>query len=540
MADSSRRNFLRSGLLAGVATAVAPSSKEQVVQRQSVLSMWSGAITANSAQVKARMENDGSVRLAVSTNSSMSSPQFSNSSNASLSENFRMATLNIEGLQRDTIYYYAIEYDGAINTSVVGKFKTFPAGSGSFKFICSSCAQPNSNNNVFDVIRNREPLFFLHMGDLHYKNIGFNDLNEFRGGFTSVFDQDKQASLYRNIPIVYMWDDHDYGPNDSDSTAPGREASRLVYQEMAPHYPLPAGSGNVPIYHSFSVGRVRFIVSDLRSERDPVPKADDANKTMMGAAQKAWFKNELLDAKNIYKAPVIFWVSTMPYLTSSGADDWSHYQTERTELANFIRDNNITGIHILSGDAHMLAQDNGQNSDYASGGGAPIPVFQASPLNSPGSIKGGPYTNPPVPYDNNLAQGQFGQIEIDDDGGSQVDVRLIGYRENEEKMRMEFSYATTPTPIEEEELPQLKPSLTGSFPNPFNAHCTVEFKTESYGHVSIELFDIRGRRVRTLINGPVDRGAHSTRFEGSALSSGSYTIRLQTAEHTVTRQITKS
>ncbi len=540
MADSSRRNFLRSGLMAGVATAVAPTStSEQFDKRQGVLSMWSGAVTPNSAQVKARMENDGSVRLAVSTNSNLSSPSFSDSVSANLSDNFRVATLNIDGLQRDTVYYYAIEFDGNIDSSTVGKLKTFPAGSGSFKFACSSCAQPGSNNAVFDIIREREPLFFLHMGDLHYKNIGVNDLASFRSGYTETLALSKQANLFRNIPIVYMWDDHDYGPNDSDSTAPGKEASRLTYQEFTPHYPLPAGSGNVPIYHAFSVGRVRFIVSDLRSERDTVSKPDDANKTMMGSAQKAWFKNELLDAKNVYKAPVIFWVSTMPYLTSSGADDWSHFQTERTEIANFIKDNAISGMHILSGDAHMLAQDDGRNSDYASGGGAPIPIFQASPLNSPGSFKGGPYSVGNFPYAND-GRGQFGQIEIDDDGGSRVDVRLIGYRENDEMLRMEFSYDTTPTPIEEDELPESIPSIDAIYPNPFDRECKIEFKITRFGHVSIDVFDIRGRRVRSLINGPVERGLHSTAFETSHLSPGSYFVRLESNGSSVTKQIIKN
>jgi len=357
------------------------------------------------------------------------------------------------------------------------------------------------------------------MGDLHYKNISFNDLAIFRSGYTDVLSQPVQSQMYREIPLVYMWDDHDYGPNDSDSTAPGREASRLTYQEFVPHYPLPSGSGNVPIYHAFSVGRVRFIVSDLRSERDPVPKVDDANKTMMGAAQKAWFKNELLDAKNVYKAPVIFWVSTMPYLSNGGADDWSHYQTERTEIANFIRDNGISGIHILSGDAHMLA-------------------LQASSLNSVGSIKGGPYSQGPVPFGND-GRGQYGEIQIDDDGGSQVDVRLIGYRENDEMMRMEFSYNTTPTPIEEEGIEDFELEISSAYPAPFKDQCTVEFKTSRYDHVSIELFDIRGKRVRSLINGPVGPGLHSTTLDGQGLSAGSYMIRMHSSDRQVVQQITK-
>lgn len=37
-----------------------------------------------------------------------------------------------------------------------------------------------------------------------------------------------------------------------------------MYQKYFPHYPLPAGQGNVPIYQAFTVGRIRIIMTDLR------------------------------------------------------------------------------------------------------------------------------------------------------------------------------------------------------------------------------------------------------------------------------------
>jgi alkaline phosphatase D len=199
-----------------------------------------------------------------------------------------------------------------------------------------------------------------------------------------------------------MWDDHDFGGNASDARNDVHEAARLTYQEYVPHYPLAAGSGNVPIHHAFTVGRVRFILTDLRSARTPITVPDDASKTMLGSVQKEWLKSELLAAKSKY--PLIFWVSTVPWLginttnyypvpagytgfahhrnlpplpISQGAvytrgasrappeDHWSLFSTERRELADFIKENGIKGLCILHGDAHMLAADNGSNADYA-------------------------------------------------------------------------------------------------------------------------------------------------------------------------------
>ena len=54
--------------------------------------------------------------------------------------------------------------------------------------------------------------------------------------------------------------------------------------------------------------------------------------------------------------------------------------------------NHISGVCILHGDSHMLAADDGTFSDYATGGGAPIPVMCAAPLDQNPSLKGGPYS----------------------------------------------------------------------------------------------------------------------------------------------------
>ncbi|MGC5271651.1 alkaline phosphatase D family protein, partial [Salmonella enterica] len=69
---------------------------------------------------------------------------------------------------------------------------------------------------------------------------------------------------------------------------------------------------NGPITQTFSVGRVKFIMTDLRSDRDSVTNKDDANKSILGADQKAWLKKELLASNG--KFPLIVWMSTVPWI----------------------------------------------------------------------------------------------------------------------------------------------------------------------------------------------------------------------------------
>src|SRR5690606_32096446 len=140
--------------------------------------------------------------------------------------------------------------------------------------------------------------YFLHTGDMQYKNIDENDRDLFRAAFDEVLASSTQGALYSQVPIAYMWDDHDYGPGNSDGTSPSKEAARLTYQEYVPHYPLAAGSGNVPVYQAFTIGRVPLIVCDVRSEKTPRSALDDPAKTRMGSAQKAWSTSQLLAARD--------------------------------------------------------------------------------------------------------------------------------------------------------------------------------------------------------------------------------------------------
>jgi alkaline phosphatase D len=396
--------------------------------------LWAGAVTAGSARVKAWIPQAGPARLIVTASADpqqrmiFDEQPFIGASNG-------VRNFHVGGLDPDTAYEYAVEHLGLTRALPPGRLRTFPSGAASFTFAFSSCARTGSSHEVFKTIAKKNPHLFIHLGDLHYSNIDKNDARLFRAAWHTTLTSPAQAALYRSVPLAYIWDDHDFGPNDCDSKAPGRLASRLTYQEFMPHYPLGAGAGDVPVYQAFSIGRVRFILTDLRSERSPDSVPDGVEKSMMGARQKAWFKQELRSAQAA-GAGLIVWGSSVPLVgaASRTGDGWAAFATERRELADFIKASGITNLVVLCGDAHMTAADDGTNADFASGGGAPLTVLHGSSLDQGSSFKGGPYTHGWYLPRNN--EGCFGWVEIED-RGAEIALRFSGRNHrDEEKVRL--------------------------------------------------------------------------------------------------------
>ena len=241
---------------------------------------------------------------------------------------------------------------------------------------------------------------------------------------TSTLASPTQSALFRHVPTAYTWSDHDFGDNNSNGEHAGAGVAAATFRQFVPHYPLPAdtplsqgGTAGSPglvdgadattglphdgraTYQAFTIGRVRFILSDLRSQRNSVR---GPSGVLLGDTQLAWLKAELLAAAESHV--LVVWVVEFPWII--GGRKWGWFEEERGELLGFLATHDLRHkVLILSGDAHMLAADDGR---YSPGG---IPVLHASPLDSPPSTKGGPYA-----YGAVAGQGQFGLLTIVDRG----------------------------------------------------------------------------------------------------------------------------
>lgn len=324
-----------------------------------------------------------------------------------------VARISLPKLPRRTKDVRVVVFAPGLEQEPPIRVPVFPKGPASFRFTLSSCSATGSDHPVFDQLVAEKPLFHLITGDFHYEDIDTNDPARFEAAYRANFASDGWRKLARVCSFLYMWDDHDYGPNNSDRTSPAREAALASYKQFVPHQELPLAVDGGPIAQAATAGRARIVMTDLRSMRDP---HSQENASMMGEKQLAWFKKELLDAKA--NGQFVLWVSSVPWIAERGRDNWGGYPEERKDIANFIAENEIPLI-LLAGDAHMVALDDGTNNTYAGEKG--FPVFVAAALDRGGSKKGGPYSHGMYP-----GGGQYGLVEINDEGGDTVEVRLVG------------------------------------------------------------------------------------------------------------------
>lgn len=350
------------------------------------------------------------------------------------------------GLTPNTRYYYGVRVgNGKVRSE--GQFVTFPpAGEvASFSFAFASCSATGSTANVYNGIRDREPLFYIQMGDMHYKDIEENNMLKYRTAFDQVWASDKQRKLFQSVPTAYVWDDHDFGPNDSNFYSKGREAAQTAYRKYFPHYALPAGDTTAaPIYQAFTVGRVRFLLTDLRSATVPSTE-DDSLVGMLGKEQKVWLLQEL-SLSHLYS--LVVWVSSKPWIGEAGPptdsiDTWWSYSKGRAELADHIAAR-VSGrnLVVVSGDAHMVALDDGSNTDYSTHGGAGFVLMQAAPLHVSGNPKGGPFSHGChcKVYETNH---QYGLMEVEDGlPGGGVCLTLKGFRNRDSKPFLEQKFCS--------------------------------------------------------------------------------------------------
>ncbi len=244
-----------------------------------------------------------------------------------------------------------------------------------FSFAIGSCFYVNepvydrpgkpygSNFQVLGHILKKEPQFMLWLGDNTYlREADFDSFTGMQKRYTHTRSVPELQPLLGAMHHYAIWDDHDFGPNNSDASFKLKNYSEQLFKQFwaNPNY-NPTGAGGVG--GSFSWHDVDFFLLDNRYFRT----ADTNHSTtrqMLGNAQIEWLINALSSSQAPFKVLVAGGQMLNPTVDH---ENYAIFKEEREHLLALLRASKVEGIVFLSGDIHHteLSKMEGENKgDY--------------------------------------------------------------------------------------------------------------------------------------------------------------------------------
>jgi phosphodiesterase/alkaline phosphatase D-like protein len=376
-----------------------------------------GGVTDTSARFIMFANSPATLGIQVSANSAFN-PVVSQASAMTSASCGNCAIVNVSGLQSNTRYYYRPVINGAYVTGDVRSFKTFPekSSSGNYVITFGSCMNENRTDDaVFAAMTPHQPDLFLQIGDWGYPDYTDNLPNNpdyFPNDYTRVIESYKNKynythlkELLKNVPVDYVWDDHDYVNNNASRTGSPitdfgipvtvmevpippqtRRNSIRGYYELFPGYaPVDSSEG---IFHKLVYGNVEIYMLDNRAARSPNTEAlvnvngswtfsPPPGHSIIGNIQREWLLNNLKKSAATWKLIVTGTAFNKTYgntfsallslpnlaglpLAATLIDCWSGFPMDQDSLINAVNQHQIDGVVILSGDTHTSAMDDGQ------------------------------------------------------------------------------------------------------------------------------------------------------------------------------------
>jgi alkaline phosphatase D len=344
-------------------------------------------------------------------------------------------------------------------------WQALPSGTVS-RVAFGSCTRQMRDQPVWKAVVDAGPDLFVHLGDAIYPDITDDEtalidpwpnpgsLARIEAAYVTAAERSEFKHLRNNIPIMAVWDDHDYGINDGDREWVLKDEAQRQFLDFFGESANSIRQSTPGIYDSRVLGpdgnRVQVILLDVRYFRSPpvldtrtdeekkalniagrYGASDDPDATVLGEAQWAWLEKQLREP-----AEVRLLVSSYPVVpTELGRDAWGNFPLQRQRLFDLIAETRANGVFFLSGDVHFSEISRSDEGPY------PMLDFTSSPL-AAGSTGNESLSNTRRISDV-YAEDSFGLVEIDWNAESSPAVVLrVMSVEGTEVMRHEFALKT--------------------------------------------------------------------------------------------------
>ena len=207
------------------------------------------------------------------------------------------------------------------------------------------------SDSIFNVISELHPNAMIWGGDNIYLREGdFETQANMEARYLKARQVPSIQKLLSTCPQYAVWDDHDFGPNDSHSSFQYKKESLAAFQEMwgNSNYGFSKNENNC-ITGKVSINDVDLYLMDNRSFRIP-PGTEGIIPQMLGKEQINWLIEDLKASKSSFKL-----IAVGSQVLSSVADfeNYANYKEEKEYLLQLIAKNKIKNVIFLTGDRHF-------------------------------------------------------------------------------------------------------------------------------------------------------------------------------------------
>jgi alkaline phosphatase D len=202
---------------------------------------------------------------------------------------------------------------------------------------------------IFTAIAARQPDLMLWLGD----NVYLRDMDtSTRTGLLERYGHNRALAelqpLLASTHQYAVWDDHDYGPNDSDRSYRDKHWAREAFTLYWGN-PSAGIEGSPGITTRFDWADVEFFLLDNRWNRSPNMRST-GKRQVFGEAQIEWLLDALSSSRATFKVVVAGGQVLNPVRT---AETYANYPEERQEFLRRIEEERVRGVLFLTGDRHF-------------------------------------------------------------------------------------------------------------------------------------------------------------------------------------------
>jgi alkaline phosphatase D len=283
-----------------------------------------------------------------------------------------------------------------------------------------SCNKMSMPQTMWQHVIANNPQVWVWLGDIIYADTA--DMRALAAHYKRLKTTPDYKRMRAKTQVIGVYDDHDYGMNDSCKDYPMKKGSKKCLMDFLD---IPMNSvirKREGAYSSYTFGkgaqRIKFIVLDTRYFRDPLEKDTTKQRRylpnmdgdMLGEVQWKWLENELRTSTANLN---VLCSSVQVIADDHSHEKWGNFPNQRKKLLSLIATTKPKNLLIISGDRHM-SEVSKMNLD-----GLPYPLYDFTSSGMTHIRSGNEEVNR-YRVDNMIVKKNFGVIKVSWNGDKPI------------------------------------------------------------------------------------------------------------------------